>query len=181
VKTRQERHEEVAEIRECWQESKMLVLFATVTLFAGLAVLTVVDAKTRRLPDTVTLPLIGLGLIFNFWIYSHWIAPLIGAVLGYGSMVALEVGYRRLRGRDGLGRGDAKLFAAGGAWCSAWLLPQISLIAATSALVFVALASLVKKQPVTGNVSIAFGPWLALGIAVCWLFRAYGPAELLLP
>jgi leader peptidase (prepilin peptidase)/N-methyltransferase len=159
----------------------MFTHLATITLFTGLAVLTVIDARTRRLPDIVSLPLIGLGLLANFLIYSHWIAPVLGAAVGYGSLVALEVGYRRLKGRDGLGRGDAKLFAAGGAWCSAWLLPQILLVAAISALLFVGLVSVLKKQAVTSTSSIAFGPWLALGIATCWLFRAYGPAELILP
>jgi len=49
--------------------------------------------------------------------------------------VLIELTYRRLRGQDGLGRGDAKLLAAGGAWCGWSGLPLIVLISSALALI----------------------------------------------
>jgi len=148
---------------------------ATVVLISSLAWLAWIDARSFRLPDIGTLPLTLAGVILNtVWLGSPW-TSLIGAALGYGSFVAIEVGYRHLRGRDGLGRGDAKLMAAAGAWCGGWLLPLIVLIGPASALVFIGILALLKRRLPDGSQPWPFGPWLALGFLAGWLHRAYGP------
>jgi len=76
-----------------------------------------IDAEHLWLPDIITLPgiLIGLGMCW-------WISPAAlgdhaaGAAIGFLSLAAIRVGYRWLRGREGLGSGDAKLLALAGAW-----------------------------------------------------------------
>ena len=156
----------------------MLTHAATIILLLTLLSLTVFDVRTLRLPDFLTLPLIAAGIAVNGFIFSAWLPALIGAALGYGVLVALEVGYRALRGRDGLGRGDAKLLAAGGAWCGAWLLPMILLAGSLGALLYVGLLALLRRRMPAGDETLAFGPWLALGIALCWIYRAYGPGLL---
>lgn len=145
----------------------------TVLLFSGLTLLAVIDWRTRRLPDLITLPLIAAGLGINLVSGTAPIATVLGAVLGYASLVAVELAFRYLRGIDALGRGDAKLFAAGGAWCTAWLLPQIALIGSASALVFVLIMGLIRGRAYGRLEAIAFGPWLIVGIAACWIWRAY--------
>lgn len=156
----------------------MLIHAATVILFCTLAALSLIDARTQRLPDVLTLPLILAGIAVNAVIFSSLWVALAGAGLGYGVLVALELAYRRLRGRDGLGRGDAKLLAAGGAWCGAWLLPLILLVGSASALAYVLLLAVLRRRAPDPGQPMPFGPWLALGIALCWIYRAYGPGLL---
>ena len=71
--------------------------------------------------------------------------------------------FKKLRGKDGLGRGDAKLLAGGGAWCGWMGLPFIVLIGSGMGLV-AALFPSVRNQK-----RIPFGPFLALGILIVWL------------
>ncbi|WP_417494648.1 prepilin peptidase [Maricaulis sp.] len=153
----------------------MLIHAATLILFFTLAALSLIDARTQRLPDVFTLPLILAGIAVNGLIFSAPWAAIAGAAIGYGALVALELAYKRFRGRDGLGRGDAKLLAAGGAWCGPFLLPMILLAGSLSALLYVLSLALVRRQAPDGNQPMPFGPWLALGIALGWVWRAYGP------
>lgn len=146
---------------------------ATLFLIAALAFLAWTDLRSFRLPDLITIPLAAIGLAVNTLIFQTPVPALLGFVLGYASLVALELGFRYLRGIDGLGRGDAKLLAAGGAWCTAWFLPVIALIGSATALSFVFLVRLIRGQPVRALRPVAFGPWLALGILICWIWRAY--------
>lgn len=148
---------------------------ASLILTAALLVLAWIDFRTYRLPDAITLPLIAAGLALNAFVLGTPWASVVGAAAGYLAFLAVEIGYRRLRGRDGLGRGDAKLLAAGGAWCGGWLLPAIVLVGALSALIFVGVSTLIRGQRPGAAQAYAFGPWLALGIFAGWIYRAYGP------
>jgi leader peptidase (prepilin peptidase)/N-methyltransferase len=160
----------------CDKSGMIYTFFTTSLLITALTALSFIDLRSQRLPDLITLPLLLLGLVVNFVLLDTLWAPVIGAVLGYASFVAIEIGYLRLRGRHGLGRGDAKLFAAGGAWCGAWLLPHIALIATVSAILFAVIMARLNKRR-TGDADVViFGPWLALGIAVCWIWRIFDPA-----
>jgi len=97
----------------------------------GLLTLAWIDAEHLLLPDILTLPLILFGL-GAAW-YLRW-PPLVdaaaGAAVGYLSFRLLALAYRWLRGRDGLGAGDAKLLAAGGAWLGWQALGDVVLGAA---------------------------------------------------
>ena len=149
------------------------LIFAGV-LGLGLLALTIIDARTYRLPDWLTLPLIAVGLTASVVLdKSLWLHGL-GAVLGYGALVAIELSYKRLRGRDGLGRGDAKLLAAGGAWCGALALPFIVLAASLSALIYALVLRLVFARSLDGSSAIAFGPFLAFGIALIYALQTSG-------
>ncbi len=138
--------------------------WAALLLTVWLAVLAWVDARTFRIPDLLSFPLIGLGLLWSatqpataFW------SAVIGAACGYAILALIGAYYFRRHGTEGLGLGDAKLFAAAGAWLGWQGLPPVLLIAATSGLAFALL------RPATGDRRIAFGPWLALGLWVVWL------------
>ena len=153
----------------------MLIPLLSAVLLICLAVLAHIDARTYRLPDAITLPLIPAGLIANILVFDSLLPALIGAALGYLGLVGLEIAYKHLRGRDGLGRGDAKLLAAGGAWCGALALPFILLVASFAALLFVLLMSVIRGRKPSGTTMLAFGPWLAFGIGLVWLVKAYWP------
>jgi len=89
--------------------------------------------------------------------------------IGYAAFVGIAFAFKRLRGVDGLGRGDAKLLAAGGAWVGWMGLPMIVLIASLLGIVIALLGGL-KKAPREGvpNNWIPFGPCLAVGIFAVW-------------
>jgi leader peptidase (prepilin peptidase)/N-methyltransferase len=136
-------------------------------LGAALVAIAVIDFRTYRIPDWLSLPLVAAGLAWSTLAEpQRWGAHLVGAALGYGSLAGFGALYFRLRRREGLGLGDAKLFAAGGAWLGWQALPLVLAVAAVAGLVF-ALAT--RRWLPTAP--IAFGPWLALGIWLGWLVR----------
>jgi len=138
-----------------------LVLFG-LCLFGILVALAVIDFRTFILPDFLTLPLIIIGLSFAHT--QNIVKPaIIGAIIGFTMFVMLEITYKHIRGKAGLGRGDAKLLAAGGAWCGWYGLPFIILIASGFGLVHALL--LAKKN----SDALPFGPHLAIGIFLTWL------------
>ena len=76
--------------------------------------------------------------------------------------------YRRLRGRDGLGLGDAKLLAAAGAWLGLASLPWVVLAAALLGLVL----ALLRAGPLRAETAVPFGPPLALAFWVMFLLAS---------
>lgn len=142
-----------------------MTYFFGLVLCAFLAALSWTDLRDYRLPDILTLPLIFLGFVQAWTLDLDWRASLIGAVAGYLVFFIIEHIYKRLRGRDGLGRGDAKLLAAGGAWCGWMGLPFIVLIGSGMGLVALLFPSMRRK---TQTGVIPFGPFLALGIVLVW-------------
>jgi leader peptidase (prepilin peptidase) / N-methyltransferase len=133
-----------------------------------------IDLRSWLLPDVLTLPLIIAGLAASFIFDPDQLTErALGAVLGYASLMAIAALYRALRGREGLGGGDAKLLAASGAWVGAAALPQVVLLAALSALAAAACLRLAGIR--LGILSaLPFGPFLALATWVLWLFSPFG-------
>jgi leader peptidase (prepilin peptidase)/N-methyltransferase len=133
-----------------------------------------IDLRCWLLPDVLTLPLIIAGLAAAAIFEPDQLgARALGAVLGYLSLVAVAVVYRMLRRREGLGRGDAKLLAASGAWVGAGALPQIVLLAALSALA-AALCLRLAGVRLGARSALPFGPFLALATWVMWLCGPFG-------
>lgn len=138
-----------------------------------LLLLAVLDAEHFWLPDQITLPLAGAGLVCAFWL-PHGpgpLAALLGCAIGFGFFWGLARVYRLLRGREGLGGGDARLLGAAGAWVG-WIgLPSVLLWASLSGLSLV-LARGLLGRPIRSDDRIPFGIFLALGFWLTWL---YGP------
>jgi leader peptidase (prepilin peptidase)/N-methyltransferase len=129
-----------------------------------------IDLRSWLLPDALTLPLIVAGLAASFIFDPDQLTErALGAALGYASLMAIAALYRALRGREGLGGGDAKLLAASGAWLGAITLPQVVLLAALSAL---AAAACLRLAGVRLGIhsALPFGPFLALATWALWLF-----------
>ena len=136
------------------------------TLFA----LAIIDALALRLPDVLTLPLIAAGLIASLWLADRDpIAHAIGAGIGFAVFLAIQLTYRWVRGRDGLGLGDAKLAAAAGAWLGWQALPSVTLIACAAAFVWVGIGYMTRGKRVLEE-QIAFGVPLCLAIWLVWLY-----------
>jgi leader peptidase (prepilin peptidase)/N-methyltransferase len=129
-----------------------------------------IDLRSMILPDVLTLPLLALGLATTGMTRPDALAEhLLAAALGYLTLAAVASAYRRFRGRDGLGMGDAKLLAAIGAWLGLSLLPVALLLAACAGLVAAAGAALTGKR-MTAATAIPFGPFLALSGWLLWLY-----------
>lgn len=158
-----------------WSATTGWLLWASCGLGWTLLALAATDQREQLLPDALTLPLIPAGFVVAYVddpasLLDH----AIGAVAGYAVFVLVEFVYARLRGRAGLGRGDAKLLAAAGAWVAWTGLPHVVLLAALAALAAAAVARL-TGHAIHATTRIAFGPWLALGTWLVWL---YGPLHL---
>lgn len=149
------------------------VFVATCIFGWMLLALSAIDIRTRRLPDVLTLPLAAAGLV-TAWLISpdNLVDHAIGAACGYLSFLLVEYAYRRWRQVDGLGRGDAKLLGAIGAWVGWAALPSVVFLSASGAIVFLLLRSQFGRVPLTRATAIAFGPFLAVA---GWLTWIYGP------
>jgi leader peptidase (prepilin peptidase)/N-methyltransferase len=147
---------------------------AAIFLLALIA-LAAIDFETGYLPEAITLPLIALGLLANLVnLYTDGLSALIGAVAGYGSFFAISTGYKALRGREGLGLGDAALFSGLGAWGGWRILAPAAFLAALTALGVIALAALVRGKPIDGARELPFGPALAAGGATAFFLAQAG-------
>lgn len=145
-----------------------LPIFASVCLVAFLLAVTLIDLRTQRIPDGLNLAMGVTGLGFASALRQPLGDHVIGAVCGFAALYLLNEAYRHLRGRDGIGMGDAKFMAAAGLWLGWIALPFVALIAASAALSMLSIAALMGR-PVRPDTRIAFGPFLALGVAVAWI------------
>jgi leader peptidase (prepilin peptidase)/N-methyltransferase len=147
-------------------------LWPSCVLGWGLLALAVIDYRDYLLPDAITLPLVALGLGAAYLDDPAGVpAHAIGAAAGFLAFLLIGLAYRRLRGRDGLGFGDAKLLAAAGAWVGWQGLPSVVLLGAAASLALV-LAQSLRGQTLRLDARLPFGPGLCLGLWVVWL---YGP------
>lgn len=145
---------------------------AGVLLAVSLIALSMIDVRTLRLPDVLTLPLLLCGLGLS--VLLAWDSPtnrVLAVCLGFGGLALIGYAYERTRGRAGLGLGDAKLLAASGAWVGLEGLLTVVLIACATALVS-AIVGCIATGRVTAETQIPFGPFLAIGTWATWL---YGP------
>lgn len=137
-----------------------------------LLTMSLIDAQHFYLPNRMTLPLIPAGLAVAWAVDpDKLLGHVVGAVAGYTVVLVLSEAYRRLRGRDGIGMGDAKLLAAAGAWVSWEGLPSIIVLAAGASLLVALAQAAVTRRPVMHR-EYPFGPYLSLAFWLVWL---YGP------
>ncbi|PID45938.1 MAG: prepilin peptidase [Proteobacteria bacterium] len=148
----------------CWPMAAML-LFAWTLITLGM-----IDAKTMLLPDSLTLPLMWLGLLFNLngmFVSLH--SAVLGAVIGYMSLWSIFQLFRLVTGKDGMGYGDFKILAAIGAWGGWQILPFT--IFASALLGAVVGITMMKIQQRKDSQPIPYGPWLALAGLISLLWR----------
>lgn len=132
-----------------------------------LAAISLIDLRSFRIPDMLSLPLIAAGVgVVPATTGAGLHNLVIGATVGFAAFWAIGAWYHRRTGIDGLGLGDAKLFAAAGAWLGWQALPMVLLIAAAGGIVQALLRGKAAR-----HTAIAFGPWLALGFWMIWIVR----------
>ena len=149
---------------------------ALILLWALIA-LAAIDYDTQLLPDSITLPLLWIGLAFNLnGTMTNLASAVIGAIVGYLALWSVFWAFKLATGKEGMGYGDFKLLAALGAWLGWQMLPAIILL--SSVVGAVAGISLIVFARHGRNNPIPFGPYLAAAgvIVLFWgqeLTRTY--------
>jgi leader peptidase (prepilin peptidase) / N-methyltransferase len=135
-----------------------------------LLILVLLDSKHFWLPDAVTFPIIFCGLGFGYWDVSlPYVDRLIGAAGGYLTLELVRQCYKWLRGREGMGGGDPKLFAGIGAWLGWQVLPFVLLMACLTCATGLIL-SRASGRRIEADQPLAFGAFLAGSAYPFWLF-----------
>jgi leader peptidase (prepilin peptidase)/N-methyltransferase len=135
--------------------------FGAVVFSGFLISMSGIDLRTQLLPDSLTLPLMWLGLIAAADnLYMPVKPSLLGAVAGYVSLWSVWWVFKQLTGKEGMGHGDFKLLAAIGAWTGLkGVLPTIlisSIVGAVIGSIWLAMKGRDRSVP------IPFGPYLAI-------------------
>ena len=143
-------------------------LAQAITLFTLLWILTLIDVETFLLPNVLTFPGIGIGLLFS-WQQGYIIDALIGTIAGYGIFWLVAKLFLLATGREGMGQGDFKLLAMLGAFMGWQALPFIIMLSSVTGAVIGSLALLLAKKGLRAE--IPYGPYLAAA-GMIWFFWA---------
>ncbi|TQV79457.1 prepilin peptidase [Exilibacterium tricleocarpae] len=134
-----------------------------------LITLTVIDIDHQLLPDSITLPLLWLGLLANAQgLFAPLEDALYGAAAGYLVLWSIYWLFKLVTGKEGMGYGDFKLLAALGAWLGWQALPVIIIMSSLVGAVIGIAAILIRGRD--KNIPIPFGPYLAIAgwITLMW-------------
>jgi leader peptidase (prepilin peptidase) / N-methyltransferase len=147
-------------------------------LAAALLAIALIDRRSFLIPDWLSLPLIPLGLVAAGSAIdprAHAFVPVhhvLGAAAGAGLLYLVALGYRRWRGRDGMGLGDVKLAAAAGAWVGLEPLAHVLLLACAGAFASLAVMALNGRAvAIVPTMALPFGTFLAPAIWLVWLWQ----------
>lgn len=143
----------------------------------ALVPISMIDADTQLIPDSIVLPLMWIGLLMSLFhpmagSEALFISPrdaIVGAIAGYLSLWTVYQLFKLVTGKEGMGYGDFKLLAALGAWLGWQLLPMIILMSALVGAI-VGISMMVFRNH-DRSVPIPFGPYLA---AAGWITMLWG-------
>ena len=164
------------------------VSFVTIYYFFGLTFTTLlllilsvffiiiffIDLKHFIIPNVLTFPLMIIGFIKSFdpnlnkAIFPNYINSLIGGVFGYLIIWLIIYFYKKVRKKEGMGLGDAKLLSAIGFWFGWLSIPFTIFISSLVALILVIPSILNKSRGMTSQ--IPFGPYIIIG---CILYVSF--------
>ena len=134
-----------------------------------LIVLSAIDLRFKLVPDTISLSLIVLALLYNYLIRPNFfVDSILGAFIGFSFFYLIEKFYRFLKDKDGLGRGDAKVFSSMGALMGWQSLPFILLAGTLLALLSALFFFLISKRNLIDlkAETIPFVPALSFGLLI---------------
>ena len=136
------------------------ILFLLILAWSLLS-LVVIDIQHQLLPDQISVPLIWLGLLANlFGFFTPVQDAIIGAIVAYCTLWLIAKLFRLIRGKEGMGYGDFKVFAIFGAWLGWQSLPEIILLASLSGAIIG--ISLILTKKIVRDTPIPFGPFIII-------------------
>lgn len=131
---------------------------------------TLIDIDHQLLPDSITYILLWMGLLISLEsVFVDTRSAVIGAAAGYLSLWAFAKLFKAITGKEGMGYGDFKLFAALGAWFGWLVLPFIIIIGSLVGAIIS--ASILGFFKLGRDTPLPFGPYLALA---GWLALFFG-------
>ena len=152
-----------------WRYGLTTAMLGALLFTWAMIALAFIDLDTFYLPDSITLPLLWAGLLFNAGgTFTDLNSAVIGAVAGYVALWAVFWTFKLATGKEGMGYGDFKLLAAIGAWLGWKMLPLTilasSLVGAAVGIGLIVFAKHAREKP------IPFGPYLVAAglIAMFW-------------
>lgn len=152
-----------------WRYGLSTAMLGALIFGWAMIALTFIDLDTFYLPDSITLPLLWLGLLLNTGAaFTDLRSAVLGAAVGYLALWSVYWAFKLATGKEGMGYGDFKLLAAIGAWLGWKMLPLVILLSSlVGAVVGLALIAFARHGR---NVPIPFGPYLAIAglIALFW-------------
>tara|TARA_B100000674_G_scaffold123771_1_gene94835 strand:+ start:53 stop:811 length:759 start_codon:yes stop_codon:yes gene_type:complete len=133
-----------------------------------------IDLKYYIIPNSLTYSMMILGFIKSFVpnldpIFPNFLNSLIGGLLGYGIIWSIIYFYRQFKKKEGMGLGDAKLFAVIGFWFGWISIPFVIFLSSTIALLSV-LPDLLRSSKKLSS-QIPFGPFIILGTIFYLVFQ----------
>ena len=143
-------------------------------LFLSFLIIFFIDLKHYIIPDILTFPMMALGFFKSFDpnlnpIFPNYINSLIGGIIGYGIIWLLIIFYKKIRNKEGMGLGDAKLLAVIGFWFGWISIPFVIFLSSTIALIVVVPDLLKRQKKLTSQ--IPFGPYIITGTFIYLLFQ----------
>jgi len=161
-----------------WAFTPAVALLSCLLGWTMLAV-AAIDARRFIVPDVLSLPAIPAGLLATGVLFDPNAGGLvnldnvIGMVAGGLSLYLLRALYFWVRHREGLGLGDVKLAAAGGAWIGWQHLSTLFLLASVLALGAALAQAIQHRTPLTASARLPFGAFLAPSVWLIWSLDAY--------
>lgn len=153
-----------------WQLGVSLEAAAALLMTWSLIAASGIDIGHKLLPDSITLPLLWLGIFLSlFEVYIDLETSVIGAMAGYMSLWSIFILFKLVTGKEGMGHGDFKLLAMLGAWLG-W--KPLLVVILTSSVVGAAVGiSMILMRRTERSTQIPFGPYLA---AAGWMTLLWG-------
>ena len=148
------------------------LLFIILSIF--FIIIFFIDLKHFIIPDELSFPLMFIGLLKSFYpnldqeLFPNLINSLIGGILGYVIIWVIIFLYKKIKNKEGMGLGDAKLLSAIGFWFGWVSVPLIIFFSSVIALLYVAPTLINKTKSLTTE--IPFGPYLIIGTLVYIIF-----------
>ena len=141
------------------------ILLAMLSIF--FIIIFFIDLKHYIIPNALTFPLMIIGFVksfdpnLNINLFPNYLNSLIGGILGYLVIWLIILFYKKIKNKEGMGLGDAKLLSAIGFWFGWVSIPFIIFLSSVIALIIVTPSLILKSKEMSSQ--IPFGPYLVIG------------------
>jgi len=143
-------------------------------LYLSFVIIFFIDLKHFIIPNEITFPLMVLGFVKSFdpninSMFPNYLNSLIGGLIGYLIIYLIIFFYKYVRKKEGMGLGDAKLFAVIGFWFGWISIPFIIFLSSIIALISISPNLINKSKNISSE--IPFGPYIIIATLVFVIFK----------